>query len=157
MFAAGTRFDSCSKRKSIANLQYRLGSHKLPISIALGLIAIKSSEQKGEAMEDLSNNIAVVMNRISGQMEGLEISLQSLSDTDLDAHRGVIETLQGQDIILWQCLKVCTSAVDAAPLSTGYMVRRMEGFGSAKQLVTDTFGNAGPDPQGSYPLPWAMF
>jgi hypothetical protein len=90
---------------------------------------------------------------ISGQLQGLEMALQSLSITDIDTHnKEVIETLRGHDIVLRRCLNVCTSAVEAAPPVTSYMVKHMEAFNYAQQVVVDTLGDAGSKAHSDQPF-----
>ncbi|KAF2177363.1 hypothetical protein K469DRAFT_755158 [Zopfia rhizophila CBS 207.26] len=132
------------EEKGIMAFKYRLGSHKLTINIALGLVNLISSDQNRQILEDLQNNIITAISRISGQMEGLEISLLSLSNTAIATHYGVaIDALRGQEVALRQCLKMCTSAVDAVPAGTSSAIKNMETFDQAKQFVVLTNGKTG--------------
>jgi hypothetical protein len=84
------------------------------------------------------------MNKISGQLEGLEITVQSLGNTESSIPEGqALESLREQEMALGQCLKVCTSAVEAAPPGMKAAIETMESFEEAKQLVILTKGGHG--------------
>lgn len=84
------------------------------------------------------------MNKISGQLEGLEITVQSLGSTESSTLQGQAwESLRGHEIALGQCLKVCASAVEAAPPEMKTAVETMESFEQAKQFVVVTKGGHG--------------
>lgn len=84
------------------------------------------------------------MNKISGQLEGLEITVQSLGNTESSIPQGrALESLREQEIALGQCLKVCTSAVEAAPPGMKAAIETMQSFEAAKQLVVLTKGGHG--------------
>lgn len=127
------------EEKGIQAFQFRLATHKTTIDIVLGLITLTSSDKNRQAQKKLETNIITAVSGISGRIEGLEISLRSLS---AEHNRVVMETLQEHTVALQQCLRVCMSAVEAAPASTSDTVHRMEGYDSAKQLVAGDIGNA---------------
>jgi hypothetical protein len=111
---------------------------RLTISKAL------SSNQNRQVLNDLQKNITTAMNKISGQLEGLEITVQSLGSTESSIPQGqALESLQEREIALGQCLKVCTSAVEAAPPGMKAAIETMESFEEAKQLVVLTKGGHG--------------
>lgn len=84
------------------------------------------------------------MNKISGQLEGLEITVQSLGSNESSISQvQAWESLRRQEIALGQCLKLCTSAVEAAPSGTRAAIETMESFEQAKQLVVLTKGGHG--------------
>jgi hypothetical protein len=88
------------------------------------------------------------MSEISGQIQGLEIALQSLSTPDLAKNnKDVIATLQEHGSTLQQCLKVCVSAAEAARGETDNTFRHMEAFDRAKHLVVTRMGQVTPSPQ----------
>ncbi|KAF4440712.1 hypothetical protein FACUT_3250 [Fusarium acutatum] len=131
------------EEKGIQAFQFRLTAHKATIDIVLGLVTLTSSDQNRQAQKNLETNIITAVSGISGRIEGLEISLRSLSAVHVAEHnRVVMEALHEHTVALEQCLRVCTSAVEAAPASTSDTVRRMEGYDSAKQLVAGDIGNA---------------
>lgn len=81
------------------------------------------------------------MSKISGQIQGLEMNLQCLSnETVALQHETEIDALRAQEIGLRQCLKMCTTAVDAVPARIGSAIKDMESFNTAKQLVVLTSG-----------------
>ncbi|KAF5720101.1 hypothetical protein FMUND_4385 [Fusarium mundagurra] len=127
------------EEKGIQAFQFRLAAHKMTIDDVLGLVTLTSTNQNRQAQKNLETNIITEVCVISGRIEGLEISLRSLSAE----HNGVVmEALQEHTVALQQCLRVCMSAVEAAPASTSDTVHRMEGYDSAKQLVAGDIGNA---------------
>jgi hypothetical protein len=76
------------------------------------------------------------MNKISGQLEGLVITGQSLEGTESSSPQTqALESLQEQEIALGQCLKLCISAVEAAPPGMKAAIETMESFEEARQLV----------------------
>ena len=84
------------------------------------------------------------MNKISGQLEGLEITVQSLESAEGFIPQGqALEILREQEIALGQCLKVSTSAVEAAPPGIKTAIENMESFEQAEQLVLLTKGGHG--------------
>jgi hypothetical protein len=89
-------------------------------------------------------NITTAINRISGQLEGLEITVQSLGSIESSIPQiQALESLREQQIALGQCLKVCTSAVEAAPPGMKAAIETMESFEEAKQFVVLTKGGHG--------------
>jgi hypothetical protein len=83
---------------------------------------------------------------ISGRIEGIEISLQSLRTPGVIVHdnvRAVVEALDEHRIALQQCCRVCDSVSKAAPVYPSEAVRRLEGHDHARQLVAGDIGNAG--------------
>ncbi|KAG4271268.1 hypothetical protein FPRO04_11191 [Fusarium proliferatum] len=109
------------EEKGIQAFQFRLTAHKTTINIVLGLVNIASSDQNRQAHKNLETNIITAL---------------------AEHNRVVTEALQEHAIALQQCLRVCHSAVDAAPASTSDTVHRMEGYDSAKQLVAGDIGDA---------------
>lgn len=93
-------------------------------------------------MDDLQKNITTAMNKISGQLEGLQITVQSFESIESTVPQA-LESLRGQEIALGQCLKVCTSAVEAAPPRMKAAIETMESFEEAKQLVVLSKGGHG--------------
>ncbi|KAF2867078.1 hypothetical protein BDV95DRAFT_598219 [Massariosphaeria phaeospora] len=131
------------EEKGIMAFKYRLESHKSTINIALSLMILKSSDENRQAVEDLEKNITTAVIGISGQIQGLEMSL-SISEVKKGAtyNTAVTEALKEHELALKQCLRVCTSAVDAAPTSAGDTVKHLKAYDFAKQMVAGTIGNA---------------
>lgn len=75
------------------------------------------------------------MSGISGHIQGLEIAISAYNGV-------VIEGLREHEVALQQCLKVCTSAVDAAPASTNDTIKHMKAYSYARQMVANNIGDA---------------
>ncbi|QKX59846.1 uncharacterized protein TRUGW13939_06988 [Talaromyces rugulosus] len=89
------------EEKGITAFKHRIGSHKSTINIALGLLTFLSSDQNRETLQELQNNITTAMSEISGQMEGLDIGIQSLSSAAISGHYGaVVDTLEAMKLFV---------------------------------------------------------
>jgi hypothetical protein len=103
-----------------------------------------AANQDRQVIDDLQRNITTAICKISGQMEGLEISIQTLSSAGAGHTAAALAAeLRKEEVALQQCLRLSTSAVDAAPQSTRAAIQQLESFDQAKQFVVLKRGNAG--------------
>jgi hypothetical protein len=107
-----------------------------------------TANQDRQIIDDLQRNITTAICKISGQMEGLEISIQALSSSGNAVAADLVAGLRKEEVALQQCLRLSTSAVDAAPKSARAAIQQMESFNQAQQFVVMQRGNAG--------LVWSM-
>jgi hypothetical protein len=84
--------------------------------------SITSNDDK-QVIEDLQNNITAALGKITGQIEGLQISLQSVTPLHDVMHEITVPNESEIAIYeLGQCLKVSQSVVDAAPSEAKFSV-----------------------------------
>jgi hypothetical protein len=105
--------------------------------------SIKSNNDK-KVVEDLQNNIATAVGKITGQIEGMQISFQPIIPVDEAAQNATAPNETNTVIYeLGQCLKVSQSALDAAPPKAKYSIGELELFDEARQVVAITEGKPG--------------
>ncbi|CAN9242341.1 unnamed protein product [Alternaria alternata] len=132
------------KEKAFLAYKYRLSSYKLTINIIMGLILLIKSNDDKKVIEDLQNNIATALGKITGQIEGMQISVQPIIPVDEAAHNATAPNETNTVIYeLGQCLKVSQSALDAAPSKAKYSIGELELFDEARQFVAITEGKPG--------------
>lgn len=75
---------------------------------------------------------------ISGQIQGVEIGMQTLADFDTQKNE-LMAAMEQQSLALAQCLKACTSALSSTAERSGHKYLYTRGIGNAIQLI----GNVG--------------
>lgn len=75
------------------------------------------------------------MSVISGQIQGLEISMQSVADSNPDKLEAIMKALEEHNTALGQCLKACTSALAETSKRTGTTIKHAEALNEARQLI----------------------
>ncbi|KAJ5279207.1 hypothetical protein N7478_004579 [Penicillium angulare] len=140
-----TRLDDRIKlqfqEKAILAFKYRIESYKSTLTIALGLATLKTSDRNSEAVRELEATITETISNISGKIQGLEISAQTISEFSL-AKDELTATLNGHRKALAECLQLCTSALDETMHRTGNMtVRYVRALDDARQLIVSTVGD----------------
>lgn len=83
------------------------------------------------------------MSAISGQIQGLEISMHAVADSDPDKSEAIMKTLEEHNTALGQCLKACTSALAETSKGTGTTIKYAEALNEALQLI-GTIGKVDP-------------
>ncbi|OAL43206.1 hypothetical protein IQ07DRAFT_685786 [Pyrenochaeta sp. DS3sAY3a] len=132
------------REKAVLAYKYLMTSYKVTINIILGLVALMTSYHDRQVIEDLQNNITSALGKISGQIEGLHISLQSIGPLKDAADEFTMPNESDRVLYeLGQCLKVSQSAVDAAPSKIKYSIERLDLFDNAHQFVSITEGTPG--------------
>jgi hypothetical protein len=101
----------------------------------------KSSDQNSDAVRRLETTIVDAISNISGQIQGLEISAQTVSDFPVQRD-GLLKALEDHNKALAQCLKACTSALDETAHKTGSLTFKCaRALDDARQLIATTVGN----------------
>ena len=72
---------------------------------------------------------------ITGQIQGLEISMHTIVESGPDKSEAVLKALEEHNIAFRQCLKVCTSALAETARGTGTTIKYAEALNEAKQLI----------------------
>ncbi len=101
----------------------------------------KQNFQDKEAIKELEAKIDGTMNRLSGQMQGIEISQQAAIDAGA-SHTEFAHVMEQQNIALAACLKSCTAALSSTAQSTGNTFKYARAFDDARQLI-GTIGDVG--------------
>jgi hypothetical protein len=84
------------------------------------------------------------ISKISGQMEGLDISIQSMSRPSNTApNTTILDDLRREFSGLRQCLRVSESAVSAAPQRIKASIEKMESLDEANLIASVTKGRPG--------------
>ena len=94
----------------------------------------KQNSQKKEAIRELGVKIDGAMNRLSGQMQGIEVSQQAAIEAG-GPHREFTKVLEQQNIAFAAFLKSCTAALPSTSQSTGNTFKYARAFGDARQLI----------------------
>lgn len=124
--------------KEISAFKYRMASYKATLSIALEYASLKTTTDNSKAIQALESKIEIAMTSISGQIQGVEIGMQALSDFDTQKNE-LMAAMEQQSLALAQCLKACTTALSSTSESSGHKYLYTKAIGNAIQLV----GNVG--------------
>ncbi|KAJ5703573.1 hypothetical protein N7493_011498 [Penicillium malachiteum] len=128
--------------KAILAFKYRIESYKSTLSIVLGLVTLKASDHNSETTHQPQTTITDTMSNISGKIQGLEITIQALSEVTLPKNE-VTEVLEDQNKALAQCLQVCTCALEESTRRSGSPTPRyISALDDARQLIVATVGDA---------------
>lgn len=77
------------------------------------------------------------MSGISGQIQGLEISMHAVAESAPDKSEAILKALEEHNMALGQCLKACTSALAETSKETGTTVKYAEALDEARQLMAN--------------------
>ncbi|KAJ5106787.1 hypothetical protein N7456_003462 [Penicillium angulare] len=143
--ATSTRLDDRIKLrfhdKAISAFKYRIDSYKSTLTIALSLTTLKASDRNSDTVLELETTITETISNLSGKIQGLEISTQTISEFSI-AKDELTETLNGHSKALAECLRLCTSALDETMHRTGNVtVRYVRALDDARQLIVSTVGD----------------
>lgn len=94
--------------------------------------------ENAQAIQGLEIMTEKVMSDISGQIQGMAISMQAIVDFGTQ-EKGLMEVMEKQNVALAQCLKVCTTALSSAAKTSGHEYKYVRALDNALQLV----GNVG--------------
>ncbi|CAN9247914.1 unnamed protein product [Alternaria alternata] len=132
------------KEKACLAYKYRLNSYKLTINIIMELITLIKFNNDKKVFEDLQDNITTALGKITGQIEGMQISIQPMIPVN-DVANDATAPNEFNTVIyeLGQCLKVSQSAIDAAPPKAKCSIGRLELYDEAYQVVAITEGKPG--------------
>ena len=83
------------------------------------------------------------MSSISGQMQGLDIGMHAVAESNANDTAAILSMLEEQNASLKRCLEACTKVLAASSQETGTIVRYAEAIDSAKQLIGN-IGNIDP-------------
>lgn len=103
----------------------------------------KNISQNKETTRALEVTINETMNRLSGQMQGMEIGMQAVIDTGAQ-NQDLMRAIAREAANVAQCLKVCMAALSGTTQNTGNTFKYVRAFDDARQLV----GNIGNGPVG---------
>ena len=92
-------------------------------------------------IEKFEGKVEGAMNRLSGQMQGIEISQQAAIEAGAPQTE-FANIMKQQNIALAACLKSCTAALSSTAQSTGNTFKYVRAFDDARQLV-GTIGDVG--------------
>ncbi|KAI1379055.1 hypothetical protein F4677DRAFT_410421 [Hypoxylon crocopeplum] len=127
------------KNGEIQLLKSRLGGCKQTLSIAIGVVALEAHSHSREGFQELEINFATSVNEITGQIHGLEISIQSLGGASHADIADIVAMLNDQSHMLKQCLEAYTAALAEVIENTGATVKHALTFNESRQFV----GNIG--------------
>ena len=85
-------------------------------------------------MKELEAKIDGAMNRLSGQMQGIEISQQVAIEAG-GPHSEFANFMEQHNVALAACLKSCTAALSSTAQSTGNTFKYSRAFDDARQLI----------------------
>jgi hypothetical protein len=91
-----------------------------------------------KAIQSFSTKIESTMNSIAGQIQGIEIGMQAISDFGPQKNE-LLATLEQQSLGLAQCLKACTAVLSSTAEISGHKYLYTKSLGNAMQLI----GNVG--------------
>ncbi|KAH9204033.1 hypothetical protein DL95DRAFT_418567 [Leptodontidium sp. 2 PMI_412] len=101
------------QEKEILAFKYRIELYKSTLNIELAMTTLKISSQNQVSVLEVRSIIKQTRSSISGQMHGLEIGLQALTESGLDTAEQVRQTLLEHNTALGYCLKACQIALQA--------------------------------------------
>ncbi len=103
----------------------------------------KSTSQNQNSVCELQSTIENAMCTISGQIQGLEISMNAVDESGRDKSEVILKALEEHNTAFRQCLKACTSALAETAKGTGTTVKYAEALNDARQLI-GVIGNVDP-------------
>lgn len=103
----------------------------------------KTTSQNQNSVRELQSTIENTMSGISGQIQGLEISMHAVAESGPDKSEAILKALEEHNTALGQCLKACTSALAETSKGTGTTIKYAEALNEAMQLI-GTIGKVDP-------------
>ena len=94
----------------------------------------KQNPQNEEVTAEHEARISQVMNRLLGQMQGIEISQQATIITGVPKTE-FAHVMEQQTIALGACLESCTAALSSTAQSTENTFKYVRAFDDARQLI----------------------
>ena len=94
----------------------------------------KQNPQNEEVTAEHEARISQVMNRLLGQMQGIEISQQATIIAGAPKTE-FAHVMEQQNIALAECLKSCTTALSSTAQSTENTFKYVRAFDDARQLI----------------------
>lgn len=129
----------------IALFKAELHRYKQALELAIGVATFQTVRSNKEALQSLETKMASSINSFTGQMEGLQLAISSLSLNSLSIRKEdvdvVLKVLNGHSMMLARCLKFCESGLKETTAATGTAVKHAEAFNKARQWI----GNIGVD------------
>ncbi|SPO04779.1 uncharacterized protein DNG_07464 [Cephalotrichum gorgonifer] len=106
--------------------------------------ALVESRNK-ESLQALETKLASFIDSSTGQMEGLQLAISTMSQSSLSIGKqdaeAVLKLLNGHSAMLARCLRFCESGLREITAATGAAVKHAEAFDKARQWI----GNIGFD------------
>ncbi|OAQ59484.1 hypothetical protein VFPPC_14781 [Pochonia chlamydosporia 170] len=131
--------------KDITLFKAKLQRYKQTLDLAIGVATFQTVRDNKEALQSLETKIASCINSFTGQMEGLQLAISSLSLNSLSIREEdvdmVLKVLNGHRVMLAQCLKFCEHGLKETTAATGTTVKYAEAFDKARHWI----GNIGFD------------
>ncbi|EED21511.1 hypothetical protein TSTA_087470 [Talaromyces stipitatus ATCC 10500] len=143
------------KNKQIVAFQSRLASYKLTLVISLDFLTLKNTTKDLETTRALENKIENATSRFAGQMQGLQIGLQTfleanatptqnepqLTDTQIELAKEqesrILQAIEQQNIVLGYCYRACMAALRGTTQVTGNTYKYVSASDEVKMLVGD--------------------
>lgn len=104
-----------------------------------------------EKFRDFEVQVATTMSSFTGKLQGIELAIQAMTlSANCEIRRSdvaqVVQLLNEQDLLLKQCLKVCTLGLSQTTEKRGTTVKYAQTFDEARQFVGNIgdVGNGGP-------------
>ena len=88
------------------------------------------------------------MSSISGQMQGLDIGIHAVAESNANNTVAILNMLGEQNASMKRCLEACTNVLAASSEETGTTVRYAEAIDAAQQLIGN-IGNVDPSSKAS--------
>lgn len=86
---------------------------------------------------ELGTKVEEAVSLLTGQMEGMKISIQAMSDAGISSEN-MVGIVTQQILPVSQCGNVCTAAAALAPQGSGNIYKRVEGFENSKFVMGNT-------------------
>lgn len=94
-----------------------------------------------DSLQSLDTKLADLMSECSGQIEGLQLAMKSMSSSGLVLKKedvdSVMKVLNDHDTMLRQCPKVCESGLKETSVAVGTNVKHAVAFSKASVFVVN--------------------
>lgn len=97
------------------------------------------TSQSQNSIGELQATIEKTMSGISGQIQGLEMSIHTVVESSPDKSEVILDALKEHNTALGQCLKTCMSALVETSTRTSTTIKYAAALDEARQLI----GNIG--------------
>ncbi|KAF2466587.1 uncharacterized protein BDR25DRAFT_327960 [Lindgomyces ingoldianus] len=139
--------------KDIRAFQALLGSYKSTLAIALEFCTFKTSSENLDATRNLETKIEDLTARLTGQMQGLQIGLQTFLDSSATGHKSIIaddqrklaeaqesrvlQAIEQRNTALKHCYRACMAVFKETTNVTGHTYKYMTASEESKFLMGD--------------------
>jgi hypothetical protein len=110
---------------------------KFPVQSSLTPTNSKSSNENSKEARELGTKVEEAISLLTGQMEGMKISIQAIFDANLGTET-MMEMMRQQVLPVSQCGNICKAAAALASQGSGNTYKRVEGFENSKFVMGNT-------------------